>query len=162
MTGLRALRVGDRAAVADLFARAADYVRLESGCEPGNDQVADFFDGAPPGCDPADGVRIGAGGDRLDGIAEMAFGYPQAGDAYVGLLLLDPAARGRGLGRAMVAALVDQARARGAGRMLVAVLDGNPRGRTFWEREGFVLEKTFEPQARGGRLHVIHRLTRAI
>jgi hypothetical protein len=46
--------------------------------------------------------------------------------------------------------------------MPVAVLDENARGRAFWEREGFVIEKSFEPRQIGSKVHVLHRLTRAL
>jgi hypothetical protein len=46
--------------------------------------------------------------------------------------------------------------------MLVAVLDVNKRGRSFWEREGFVLEKTFEPRHIGSKNHVLYRLVRPL
>ncbi len=67
-------------------------------------------------------------------MAEMAFGYPEAGDAYIGLMLLATEARGQGLGTMFLDHLTDLARARGARRQLLAVLDANPRGRRFWER----------------------------
>ena len=34
----------------------------------------------------------------LDGVASLAFGWPEPADAYLGLMLLDPQARGQGLG----------------------------------------------------------------
>ncbi len=163
MTPLRPLAdPADRPAVAEFFARAADYVALETGLPPDEGTVEDFFTGAPPGGDPADGVRIGAMGPdgRLEGIAALAFGYPRVGDAYLGLLLLDPAARGQGLGRAMLGHLAALARGRGAQRMLVAVLEANPRGLAFWRREGFGPDAVFEAVERGARRHRLHRLAR--
>jgi GNAT superfamily N-acetyltransferase len=68
----------------------------------------------------------------------MGFGYPLERDAYIGLLLLDRAARGQGLGLKMLAALERRARAQRATRLLVAVLRANPSGLAFWCREGFV------------------------
>lgn len=155
-------RVADWAAVEDLFLRAADYVELAEGVAPGAEQIADFFDEAPPGVDPASSLKLAAGDAPLDGIADLAFGYPQAEDAFLGLLLLAPEARGRGLGKAMLAGIEARARARGARRLLIGVLDENPRARAFWEREGFVWELTTEPRAIGARMHVLHRLVKAL
>jgi len=47
----------------------------------------------------------------------------------------------------------------GGRRRLIAVLDANPKGRAFWEREGFVLAKTFEPTL---DQHIRHRMIRKI
>lgn len=164
MTDLRPLGPDDRAAVADLLARAADYVLLETGQPPGDATLEDFFSDAPPGIDPATSLRLGAAAPdgRLAGIAELAFGWPAPHDAYIGLLLLDPAARGQGLGRTMVAALRQAAIARGATQMRAAVLDSNPRGLAFWQREGFTTETVIEGVARGQRTHRMHRLLRPL
>ncbi len=163
MTPLRALTVADRAAVADLYARAADYVLLETGAPPDATTVEDFLSGAPPGGNPATSVRLGAEGPQgLLGLAEMAFGYPAPRDAYIGLLLLDPAARGRGLGPQMLHRLTAIARDRGAERMLAAVLQDNPRGMAFWQRQGFVTETVVPDVAYGLRRHTVHRMARAL
>jgi ribosomal protein S18 acetylase RimI-like enzyme len=163
VTALCALTASDRAAVADLYARAADYVLLETGAPPDDSTLDDFFSGAPPGIDPATSVRMGAEGPQgLMGVAEMAFGYPGPRDAYIGLLLLDPAARGCGLGRLMLDRLTGIAMDRGADRMLIAVLQDNPRGMSFWQRQGFVTETVKPDVAYGLRRHTVHRMARAL
>lgn len=160
---IRPLSEDDRAALADLYARAADYVMLETGAPPCETTLDDFLTGAPPGIDPVTSVRLGAEGPGgLLGIAEMAFGYPQPRDAYIGLLLLDPAARGRGLGRAMVDRLMGIAVARGADRMLIAVLQDNAGGMAFWRAQGFMPEKVIPDVDYGTRRHTVHRMTRAL
>lgn len=149
-----------RPEVARLFERAADYVMLEHGQVPDADTVDDFFDDRPPHIAPEDSLHFGLLEDQnLIGIAGMLFGFPDKTDAYIGLMLLAPEARGRGNGAQLLSHLTGVARARGAQRQLIAVLDANPKGRTFWEREGFVLEKTFEPTL---DQHIRHRMTRKI
>src|SRR5262245_59980730 len=139
MTQIRLL-AGDRdaPAVRKLYGRAADYVALETGLEPDQSTVEEFFTDCPPGGDFAQSVKVGLfmPGDRLVAIADLAFGYPSAKDAYIGLMLIEADSRGKGRGRLLLAYLVAVARSRGAERMLVAVLDENARARAFWEREG--------------------------
>jgi GNAT superfamily N-acetyltransferase len=132
----------DRAAVADLFRRSADYVRLERDADPDEAVVAEFFADAVPGATAAEQLKLGLFGEggALLGLADMGFGYPEAGDAYLGLLQFAGEARGRGLGAAFLRHLEAAARARGARRLFIAVLHANPRGRAFWEREGFAVE----------------------
>lgn len=54
-------------------------------------------------------------------------------------LYVNPEARRRGIGRALVDAVLADARASGARQMLVNVFGDNVIGRRFYEREGFVL-----------------------
>lgn len=152
------------AAVAEFYERAADYALMERGQLPGAEAVQAFFEDCPPGCDPDDSIKLGCLDRRgwIVGISDMAFGFPEAADAYIGLLLVDPGMRGHGIGRWFLSHIVDQARGRRCKRMLVAVLDENARGRRFWEREGFVFEKTFEPRDIGLKRHVLHRLARPL
>lgn len=153
----------DGAAVRALFAAAADYVDLIEGRPPDAATLADFWQGAPPGADPAATLRLGlfeAG--ALAGVAELAFGFPEPADAYLGLMLLVPAARGRGLGRRLLAEVTAAARARGARRLLLAVAEANPRARTFWAREGFEHLLTLPSRRLGTRSHVLSRLSRPI
>ncbi|MCF1710482.1 GNAT family N-acetyltransferase [Tabrizicola sp. J26] len=133
----------DRALVAALYAEAADYVAIERDAEPGPELTDEYFADAPPGIDPATSFRLGAldGEGSLLGLIEQSFGYPTDEDSYLGLMLLAPRARGRGLGRILLEEAEAEARRRGKRRLYLAVLDANPRGRAFWEREGFILHE---------------------
>lgn len=149
----------DSAAVADLARRGADYIRLETGEDPGPDWAQEFFDDRPPGDGPYRCLYLGAERDgQLSGLMSMAFGWPEPTDAYIGLLLLDPADRGRGVGAEIVAAAKRIAREAGAARLLIAVLDANPRGRAFWERQGFRHIVTLPERSFGRARHVPHRM----
>lgn len=153
----------DALAVRDLFLRASDYVDLVWGEPPGPVQDEDFWRTAPPGADPAATLRLGlVEGERLQGIAELAFGYPETSDAYLGLLLLAPDVRGQGLGPLMLHHVEEAARARGARRLLLSVLEANPRARAFWLREGFGSPVSFPPRSVGQRTHVATRLAKAL
>ncbi len=125
----------DLPAVARFYAEAPDYWLLAEGAHPGPDKAAAFFSDEPPGCDPAASHRLGLFiGSRLSGVAQLSFGFPSPGDAYLGLMILGPWARGRGLGRRLLAEIERRA---GGGPLYLGVLEVNPRGRAFWEREGF-------------------------
>ncbi len=149
--------------VAGLFHASADFVQLTEGVEPGPAQVAGFFNGVPPGGDIAQSVKVGLfEGPRLLGLADLAFGYPEAGDGYIGLMLFAPEARGKGLGRAVLALLEEEARARRTQRLFVGVVEANSRARAFWLREGFVPVKRFGPIKVGARAHMIQRMGKSL
>ena len=148
----------DLGAVEAVYRRAADYLALESGLTPDAAARA-FFEERPP-ASPEEPLKFGVSGDNgaLFAIGALAFGYPEPGDAYLGLLLLVPEMRGGGLGQAIFGEVKKLAKARRASRLLIGVLDDNERARAFWERQGFKLSQTSGPHDIGHRRHVVHRL----
>jgi ribosomal protein S18 acetylase RimI-like enzyme len=58
-------------------------------------------------------------------------------DAFVDELYLEPDARGRGLGRAALRALVEEARAAGVVALHLEVDDTNTAGQALYRSEGF-------------------------
>ncbi len=135
---IRELFPSETALVAQFYREAPDYWLLAEGrCDPAA-QAQDFFTDAPPNCDPANSDRLGLFlNQRLSGVAEVSYGFPEPNDAYLGVMILGPWAQGAGHGRAFLAHTEALARKRHAPRLYLAVLDINPRGRAFWEREGF-------------------------
>lgn len=135
---IRELFPTETALVAQFYREAPDYWLLAEGrCDP-EAQAQDFFTDAPPNCDASQSDRLGLFVDqRLSGVAEVAYGFPEPNDAYLGLMILGPWVQGAGHGRSFLAHAESLARQRHAARLYLAVLDANPRGRAFWLREGF-------------------------
>jgi len=135
---IRALVLADLDLIAQFYTDAPDYWHLAEGrCDPAQ-KAAAFFTDCPPNCDAAQSARLGLFLDgRLSGVAELSFGFPAEGDAYLGLMMLGPWARGAGLGAAFLAQIEAIARTARAPSLYLAVLDANPRGRAFWLRQGF-------------------------
>lgn len=161
---IKALHHGaDDAAVLDMMVRAADYSLLEKGRAPVAGDVAEFFASCVPGGALREAVKLGYWrGDVLLGLIDMSYGYPAPADAYIGLLMLDKSARGAGIGPQLLVQATARARAKGATRQLVAVLEANPKGRAFWEREGFRPEKQFPASPDDPLGHARCRMTRAL
>ena len=135
---IRELFPTETALVAQFYREAPDYWLLAEGRVDPEHQSQEFFTDAPPNCDPTQSDRLGFFlRQRLSGVAELSHGFPEPGDAYLGLMLLGPWAQGAGHGRTFLAHAETLARKRHAPRLYLAVLDANPRGRAFWEREGF-------------------------
>lgn len=158
---IRALSPDEAALVARFYEEAPEYWLLAEGaCEPDR-QAVEFFQDAPPGCDPAQSHRLGLFlQGRLSGVAEVSYGFPTVEDAYLGLMLIGPWAQGAGHGRAFLARAEALARARGTPRLYLAVLEANPRGRTFWEREGFRPTGLSKHDPDTG--HTLHRLVKGL
>jgi ribosomal protein S18 acetylase RimI-like enzyme len=80
---------------------------------------------------------------RLVGYVRLGFPTPLAANAHVrqiqGLAVAEET-RGRGVGRALIQAAVDEARRRGARRLTLRVLGHNAPARALYEAEGFAVE----------------------
>ncbi|CAM5347153.1 GNAT family N-acetyltransferase [Streptomyces aurantiogriseus] len=82
-------------------------------------------------------------GDRVVGYVRLGFPTSLACNAHVrqiqGLAVADEA-RGRGVGRTLIRAALEEARRRGARRVTLRVLGHNTPARKLYESEGFVVE----------------------
>lgn len=151
----------DLTAVHAFYGEAGDYWLLADRRAADLQKARDFFTDGPPGCDPGRSHRLGLFvDDRLSGVAELSFGFPAPEDAYLGLMMLAPRIGGGGHGAAFLAKVETLARAAGAPRLYLAVLEENPRGRAFWEREGFRAAGVSRLDDETG--HVIHRLVKGL
>jgi ribosomal protein S18 acetylase RimI-like enzyme len=155
--------VSDRATVAAFFDTISDYIHLERDAPPDDEVISEFFTDAPPGCDPAQSLRLGLfEHSTLIAVAEMGFGYPEPDNAYLGFLAVSAPARGKGAGETLLAHLETQARNRGCTSLFLAVLDANPRARAFWERQGFTLAVANREVTLGQKTQIAHRLQKRL
>lgn len=149
--------------VKNLYFRASDYVMLETGLVISDALVADFFSCCPPSRDLSQSVKLGLFlNGCLVAIADVAFGYPNAQDAYIGLMLVSEEGRGRGFGHMLTERIIVLSRNRGASRLLLCVLDCNVRAQTFWHREGFVITSTLPTTRMGRKIHIRHEMRRSL
>jgi len=135
---------------------AADYAEFECGAPAPPDAGAAFFTDAPPRKPDAEMLKLGieAAGLGLAGLLDVVLDYPAPPVWFIGLLLLRPEARGRGLGRAAAEGLAEHAAARGARALRLVALERNARGRAFWEARGFRPLRRLPPERFGTRTHV--------
>jgi GNAT superfamily N-acetyltransferase len=74
---------------------------------------------------------------RLVAIVDLLEGYPREGEWYVGLLLILPEERNRGLGRAVWNAMEAWMRSGGARVLRLIAQEQNPDAARFWKGVGF-------------------------
>ncbi|MBW8481786.1 GNAT family N-acetyltransferase [Actinomadura parmotrematis] len=67
---------------------------------------------------------------------------PGDGELLLEILAVSPAARGLGVGTALLGATAGEARRRGLRRVRLEVIDTNPRAKALYERFGFRVERT--------------------
>jgi GNAT superfamily N-acetyltransferase len=143
------------------YEAAPDYWLLADGKLDTVLKASEFFTDCPPDSDPAASDRLGLFLDGLlSGVAEVSYGFPTPLDAYLGLMLLGPWARGAGHGQFFLRHCERLARTKSAPALYLAVLEANPRGRAFWEREGFrATGKSGRDDETG---HVLHRMVKPL
>lgn len=141
----------NEAAVQALHERSADYVERITGQAPPPDAGQHFFAALPPGRRPEHKHTLGVfDGDALIGCIDLVRGWPDEATAVIGLLLLEPAARGRGVGRLAFEAIEAQARAwPEIAQLRLVVVESNAVARPFWEHLGFRANGQTRPHAVG-------------
>ena len=155
--------VADRDAVAGLMAQSQDYWQLWKGRAPDASDVEEYFTSIPPGQAAGTTLHLGLGDSgTLLGLAEVFFGFPGPQDAYLGLLILVPAARSAGRGAGYVRQIETLCRTRGATHLYLAVLEANPRGAAFWARMGFAPTGVSRRDTDHAVPHLVHRLGKAL
>ncbi len=94
-------------------------------------------DAAVVALDPDDGHRVGAAWSRLMPSQKPGYGFvdPSTPEVAIGVV---PEARGRGVGGALLPALMDLARSRGFGALSLSVRQENTAAVRLYERNGFV------------------------
>lgn len=131
-----------RAPLQALIERCADFIALVEGRAVEPDQAGELLDALPAGHSFADKHVLGYYVDRPDelvGVADVLRGYPGASDWWIGMLLFDPAWRGRGLGERAAAELHDWFRREGAAASWLCVQEQNPGALRFWQRLGYAV-----------------------
>jgi GNAT superfamily N-acetyltransferase len=129
----------DEAPLLRLFEECEDWFVAATGLPSGPGDVQSLFYSLPAGASPDDKVLLVLERDGVvAGLVDVVRDHPEPGAVAVGLFLLAPWARGRGLGRALAESLL--ARAADASRVVATVPPGWRPGERFLERIGFTLE----------------------
>ncbi len=93
---------------------------------------------------------------ELIGALELIRNYPKPDEWWIGLLMLDPRARSRGLGERVCRSTFEWAGREGGRAVWIAVQERNERAQRFWKRMGFVeMERQPYVAANGHQSRVI-------
>ena len=126
--------------LAIVMAECADYYRVVHGRDADARDLDEFLDVAVPGIPASDIHAYGLfDDDRLVGFAGLILGWKRPGQSMIGILAVSAAHRGRGIGRAAVAALERIARASPhGGSMRIGIVETNGPAFGFWHALGFL------------------------
>ncbi|GEN08796.1 L-amino acid N-acyltransferase YncA [Myxococcus fulvus] len=147
-----------------LLERCEDFFRLCYGRPARADEARQLPLERPPGVTPEQGHLLalvdptGAWVGLFEGLQD----FPTRGEAYLGLLLLEPGTRGRGLGAGLLAGYEDWLRASGQQVLRVGVSEPNPAALRFWTREGFQAETWVGPLTQGELSYRVLRMRKTL
>ncbi|MEU0006238.1 GNAT family N-acetyltransferase [Streptomyces sp. NPDC006314] len=145
---VRELGPADEGPLLTLFEECEDWFVAATGLPSGPGDVQSLFYALPEGADPDDKVLLVLERDGVvAGVVDAVRNHPDRGAVAVGLFLLAPWARGRGLGRALATSLL--ARAEGTSVVTVTVPPGWLPGERFLRRFGFTLDTDTPAQSAG-------------
>ena len=128
-----------------LYERCSDYHQLEFGVPTLPTAAAD--DLAYP-----NGENYGIYSQRseLIGALELLRNHPKPDEWWIGLLMFDPRARGRGLGTRVCKSTFEWIAREGGRAVWLAVLEHNERAQRFWKSVGFVEKERQDYVSRNG------------
>lgn len=148
-------RAGDESRLQGFLERCSDYYLLHEGRPTPADAARHELSAVPDGRSVDDLRLIGVTSvnGELVAVAQVLRSYPADGDWWIGMLLVAPSLRGRGLGSLLFEHVMQRARAEGGRTVQLVVSSRNPRAKKFWEGLGFVETRRLERvDARSGQV----------
>ena len=153
-------------ALQGLLERCADYSYILTGEKPSATAAENLLSDTPPGRTAADKAVIGIfyEEEKLVGVLDAIHAYPAEGCWWLGLLLLDPTRRNKGLGRQVYQAFEQWVCQLGAKQIYLGVLEENERAYRFWQSMGFEIVERQAPRRIGKKeqivITMVHYLSR--
>lgn len=143
---------GSMAELQRVLEGAPIYAQLVTGAPPHQTDAQNTCSVLPPGKSYEDKFVYGIYlGPQMVGCADLIRGFPDPQTATLGLLLLDEAHQGRGIGRIACLAIEDQVRSWGeCTRLRIGIVRTNDRVLPFWSALGFVPSGEVKPYRCGG------------
>jgi GNAT superfamily N-acetyltransferase len=135
------LTLADAPELQALYERCTDYHMAHEGTPTRANAGEEELTSLPPGRSAEDKFPFGIYSPDADlaGYLELFRNYPAEGEWWIGLLMLDPQLRRRGLGSDIFRSASEWAAENGARAIQLAVLQQDAAARRFWQRQGFEL-----------------------
>jgi len=134
--------------VYDLYYECDDYFQMAEGKSPDGDNVKELFEDLPPGKHLKDKEVYGLFRQgTLLGVVDLVKDFPEKAEWIIGLMLLDPSVRNKGLASATHKVISDYAFEAGAEKLRVGVLKQNTQALKYWEKLGYhIISQTDQRQ----------------
>jgi GNAT superfamily N-acetyltransferase len=160
----RRLGDADRIPLQTLLEQCADYFQLVCGTPPEPTAAQELFAQIPERKNYEDKFVIGCYSDsgRLIGVLDAIRDYPAVHEWEMGLFLLDPRQRNRGLGGQLYRGFERWVIPFGARYIRLGVVEQNEKAFRFWRRMGYEPMDKKPPQRFGMKENIIILMRRTL
>jgi len=135
---IRELNKSEVSQLQKFFEDSKDYFLLTEKREPSKDEAENFFNELPEGKTITDKLLLGIfEGGNLVGILDFIKDYPEKRQWYIGLFLITPKVRKKGLGSNIFRAVENELKKENVGSIVLSVESDNTKGISFWQKFGF-------------------------
>jgi GNAT superfamily N-acetyltransferase len=153
---IRTLHVEDEKILQHLCERCIDYYEIVEGRLPEKDAGYEILKDLPTGWDLKDKRVFGCFNENnlLIAVIDILADYPDKGEWIIGLLMIDPIERGKGLGKLLHEFIKDYVLKYKADKLRIGVVEDNTRATSFWKSLGYYEIKRVNIQY-GNKDHVV-------
>lgn len=135
---LRASHEKDLADVTEFCRKCSAFFAVVASEPDAHKAACNLLEARPPSVEPECKHVVGIlRGDQCVAIIDLLEGFPRTAEWYVGLFLLSPEERNRGLGTAIWDAMEAWMRLKGGRLIRLIVQEQNPDAARFWRSVGF-------------------------
>ncbi|KGG80336.1 hypothetical protein Y919_06930 [Caloranaerobacter azorensis H53214] len=150
------LSIDNEIQVFDLLSQCDDYFYLVEGRKADESSVKELFEDLPPGKHIDDKNIFGVFyNEKLIGIVDLVQDFPEKGEWIIGLMLLHPDERRKGLGKAIHDIIVDIANEQKAKKLRIGVVEQNEKALKYWKNIGYKEIKRTQPLKYGSKESIV-------
>jgi RimJ/RimL family protein N-acetyltransferase len=147
-----------------LYEQCTEFALFTDGQPPSPTAAREEFDAVPEGKTTHDKYIFGLfdPNDSLVGMIESIRYYPDHKTWWLGLMMLAPEQRGKGLGSEFYRAFERWVSSQGVPRISLSAIEANESGLQFWKKMGFEVIRKTPPRQFGTKMHELYVLSRAV
>jgi len=147
-----------------LFDQCADFAMIVEGEGVSPSAAEEIFQSAPAGKSIRDKFLYGLLDRKgtIVGVLEGMRHYPDDNSWWIGLLMLAPEVRGRGLGRKIMDAFSEYVYSNQGTSIMLGVVEENQMAYRFWQQMGFDLVRQTEPRTFGKKIQTVYVMQRVL
>ena len=126
-----------------LFYDSSDYFIIEQGKPANENEAKSLLEALPPNKTYEEKFVIGVYNEKseLAALVDIVKDFPEEAVWMLGLLLVSPNERGKGLGKAISNQLIEIVRYENGRKIRIGVVNNNEVGLKFWKSQGYIEEK---------------------
>jgi ribosomal protein S18 acetylase RimI-like enzyme len=160
----RRLEPNDEEVLQRLYEECADFAYLTDGHPPSPSVAREEFLAVPEGKTLQDKFMFGFfdAHNVLVGLIEAIRHYPDDSSWWVGLMMLAPQQRGKGLGSQFYRAFERWVSAHKVQQVMLSVIEENEQGFLFWKKIGFEVTRKTPPRQFGNKMHTLYVMKRTV